>query len=168
MDARWMPILAATLGVIGGLAGALAGGFIANHGQVEEFKRDRAAARQDLRTDVYGEYLGTAEAYVLANLLGLTDAEKNAQLVKLFVTRARVFLVREDIEVEKAAEAITAAVLDDTKAEMDERTACEEMPTGGPRDACYQRLDDRQYKAYLRAGDGFLATARQEIADTAE
>ena len=105
---------------------------------------------------------------MLANALGLTEAEKNAQLVKLFVTRARVFLVREDIDVARAAEEITAAVLDDTKEEVDARAACEAKPEGRPRDECNAPLDDEQYKAYVEAGDGFLATARQEIADTAE
>jgi hypothetical protein len=153
--------LAATVGVLGGVGGAFVGGCAANQGQAEGFKRERAAARQDLRTEVYGEYLGTAEAYVLSNALSLTEAEKGEWLVKLFVSRARVFLVRENIDVEKAAEAITAAVTDDEE-EMAAREAC------GEDLACHLSLDEEQYNAYVEAGNTFLSRARQEIAETAE
>ena len=135
---------------------------MANQGQAEGFKRERAAARQDLRTEVYGDYLGTAEAYVLSNALGLTEAEKGEFLVKLFVSRARVFLVFQNTDVRVAAEGITAAVLDDTQEEVDARIAC------GKDRECHESLDEEQYAAYLAAGDKFLLSARQEIAEIAE
>ncbi|MDQ5874067.1 MAG: hypothetical protein M3526_01635 [Actinomycetota bacterium] len=61
MDGRWMAILAAALGVLGGVGGAFVGGSMANEGQERQFEADRAAAIQDLRIETYGNYLGTAQ-----------------------------------------------------------------------------------------------------------
>jgi Methylmalonyl-CoA mutase len=44
-----MPILAAGLGVLGGIAGAFIGGYVANEGQERRFEKERAAAEQDGR-----------------------------------------------------------------------------------------------------------------------
>ena len=159
MDARWMPIFAATVGVLGGVGGALVGGFVANAGQAEGFKRERAAAKQDLRTEVYGAYLGTAEGFVLTNAVNAEQARKNDWLVKVFVARARVYLVTDDDEVAKAAEAVTTALIDNS-AEAAQRAAC------GDDKACLERLDEKQYAAYKNAGDEFLSRSRQEIAET--
>jgi hypothetical protein len=65
MDARWLPILAAALGVLGGVLGALAGGWIANEGQESQFKSERAAEIQNFRIEAYGNFAGTAEALAL-------------------------------------------------------------------------------------------------------
>jgi hypothetical protein len=170
IDARWMPIVAAGIGLIGGLGGALVGGWLANRGQEKQFESERAAAAQELRREAYADYLGTAEAFVVsyAEPQASTDAEertleaeRRALVQKLFVSRARVFLVRENIDVEKAAEAITAALFDD-ELEAAAREAC------GKDQACLDSLDDKQYNAYVEAGNTFLSRARQEITETAE
>ena len=54
MSDRWIPVLAAVVGVIGGIGGAYIGGAVANEGQETRFERERAAALQDLRMDTYG------------------------------------------------------------------------------------------------------------------
>jgi hypothetical protein len=112
MDARWLPILAAALGVLGGVLGALVGGWIANEGQENRFERERAAAEQDLRREVYGTYLGTAQevwATALKNLDASPDEkaaaaeEVDAVAVQLFVAESRLRLVAKNDEVEVAA-----------------------------------------------------------------
>lgn len=62
---RWIPVLAATLGVVGGMGGALVGGHIANQGQEQQFRDERIAARHDLRQDSYANYLQAAFGYLL-------------------------------------------------------------------------------------------------------
>jgi hypothetical protein len=61
MDVRWLPLLAAALGVLGGVLGALAGGCIANKGQESRFERERQAQIQDMRTEVYADFVGAAD-----------------------------------------------------------------------------------------------------------
>lgn len=61
MSERWIPVLAAALGVLGGVGGALAGGWVANEGQDKRFDRERAAAIQDLRFQTYAKYLQTVD-----------------------------------------------------------------------------------------------------------
>jgi hypothetical protein len=62
---RWIPVVAAVLGVLGGMGGALVGGSIANSGQEQRFENERRAARHDLRQDAYANYLQTAYGYLL-------------------------------------------------------------------------------------------------------
>lgn len=61
MDARWLPILAAAVGVLGGVLGAVAGGWIANKGQESSFERERKAQIQDMRMEVYADFVGAAD-----------------------------------------------------------------------------------------------------------
>ena len=80
MDARWLPILAAVLGVLGGVLGALVGGWIANEGQEDRFESERKAQIQDSRIAVYGNFVGTADALaitLLADTAPSTGAETN-------------------------------------------------------------------------------------------
>ena len=65
MDARWIPVLAAALGVLGGVGGAAIGGSIANEGQQQRFEGERLHQLQDLLIDTYSRYVRTAaSAYV--------------------------------------------------------------------------------------------------------
>ena len=111
-----MPLLAAGLGVLGGITGAFIGGTLANEGAENRFESERAGAEQDLRRDAYGTYVGTAQelwAEFLAN--EGTDASEdkiNAAAVRLFVAQARVRLVAKDDEVEDAAQALRAILVD--------------------------------------------------------
>jgi hypothetical protein len=169
VDTRWMPILAATVGVLGGLGGALVGGFLANQGQAEGFKRERAAARQDVRIDAYADYLGKAEGFVSSFAVEPeTDAQKRefeaeqfALFLDLFVSRARVFLVFEDDAVLKAAEAISAEITSEPTDEEIEACKDEEKPETPESefDACVLR-------DYQTAGNEFIRVAREEIAET--
>ena len=156
MDARWMPLFAAAVGVLGGVGGALVGGFIANQNQEEGFRRERAAAKQDLRVEAYADFLGTAEGLVEA-YRAEDEAKVQELLVKLFVSRARVRLVFENPEVEKAATNVGDAVTSDATEEESE--TCDGDQT------C---IDQEQFDDYEAAAKAFLARAREEIAGTAE
>ena len=141
---RWMPLFAATVGVLGAIAGAVVGGSVANSGQQQGFERERAAAIQDLRRETYGEYLGTAQEVVANELAGFSK-KVNKVFVRVFVAEARVALVAEHPEVERAAEQLRMALEYD-----DDKSA------------------EQQLKEYGDAADRFRAVARQEIAESAE
>jgi len=94
-DSRWLPILAAALGVLGGIGGAFIGGSLANAGAEKRLEKERAAQVQDIRIDVYGTYLGTADELATAWLEG--DQEEIADgIKKLFVAEAKVSVIAED------------------------------------------------------------------------
>jgi hypothetical protein len=61
MSERWLPVLAAALGLIGGVAGAAIGGLVANQGQAQRLEAERAARLRDLRTNTYLGFLRAAE-----------------------------------------------------------------------------------------------------------
>jgi hypothetical protein len=127
MDARWMPLLAAALGVVGGVGGAYIGGVVANEGQERTSEKERAAALQELRRDTYGDFLGTVQELQVGATArdegGRTKREQdelNEIAVRLFVAKARVDLVSDSGSVEKAAAEVLDASTDPTP--MDDPT----------------------------------------------
>jgi hypothetical protein len=127
MDARWMPLLAAAVGVVGGVGGAYIGGVVANEGQEQQSKKERAAALQELRRDAYGDFLGTVQELRAAAAArepdGITTREQdelNEIAVRLFVAKARVDLVTESGAVEAAAAEVLDAFTEPTP--MDDPT----------------------------------------------
>jgi uncharacterized protein YcbX len=61
MNDRWLPVLAAILGVLGGVAGAAVGGYVANKGQEQRIEAERASRMLDRRIDAYVKFLHAAE-----------------------------------------------------------------------------------------------------------
>ena len=61
MNERWLPVLAAILGVLGGVAGAAVGGYVANQGQERRLEAERASRMLDRRINAYVELLRAAE-----------------------------------------------------------------------------------------------------------
>ena len=119
MDARWMPLLAAAVGVIGGVGGAYVGGVVAN----EQSEKERAAALQDLRRDAYGDFLGTVQELRAKDIELRTDPdginrrdqdELDEIAVRLYVAKARVDLVSDSGAVEDAAAKVLDEVTDPT------------------------------------------------------
>lgn len=111
-----MPLLAAGLGVLGGITGAFIGGYLANEGAESRFKSERAGAEQDLRRDTYGTYLGTSQE-LWAEYLRDDGSEAaqdaiEAAGVRLFVAQARVRLVAKNDEVEDAAQRLREILVD--------------------------------------------------------
>jgi hypothetical protein len=61
MAERWLPVLAAVLGLLGGIGGAAVGGYVANKGQEQQFDEERAARIRDERLDTYLRFLRLTE-----------------------------------------------------------------------------------------------------------
>src|SRR5918994_1708952 len=138
MDARWIPVLAAALGVLGGVGGAAIGGSVANSGQEKRFESERQAAIDDLRRATYARYQGAADVFRINWELEESTEElkklksTEAQLLELLVAAAAVELIADN-QVEQAADEIREQILD---------------------------LSEEEYDA-LR--DGFIGSARKEI-----
>jgi hypothetical protein len=62
----WIPVLAAVVGLIGGVGGAYVGGEVANRGQEQQFENQRTAELQDLLIGAYARYLRDASATFVA------------------------------------------------------------------------------------------------------
>jgi hypothetical protein len=71
MDAKWMPVFAAAVGVIGGVGGALVGGSLANSAEQERLEDERRDAREDLFRATHGEFLGAADSFFISRGRGL-------------------------------------------------------------------------------------------------
>jgi hypothetical protein len=56
----WIPVLAAVVGLVGGIGGAYVGGEVSNNGQEQQFENQRTAELQDLLIDAYASYLRDA------------------------------------------------------------------------------------------------------------
>jgi hypothetical protein len=121
MDAKWIPVLAAGLGVLGGVCGALVGGFVANSGRAQEVESEREAQREDRLLATYSEYAAAVDVYLLN--LGFAidrygvggDAQEDVtdyladELEALFAAEAAVKLVAGP-EVEGKAMTLTEAI----------------------------------------------------------
>jgi hypothetical protein len=153
-----MPLFAAAVGVLGRVGGALVGGFIANQGQEEGFRRERAAAKQDLRMEAYADFLGTAQGLVTRILVEGDEAKAEEWLVKLWVSQARVLLVFENPEVAEAATRLGD--------EVARGPTEQEIETCGRENL--ECLSAENLNTYEAAASEFLAPAREEIAETAE
>ena len=103
MAQHWLPILAAVLGVLGGVGGAAVGGFVANEGQEQRFEHERATRIRDLRIDAYVGLLRAAEA-----------EHSNAPRVDdgiVLTAEAEVALVARSAAVREAAAVLTDRAL---------------------------------------------------------
>lgn len=98
-----MPLLAAAVGVLGGVGGAYIGGVVANEGQEQQSKSERAGAIQDSRIEEYGNFIATAEEIRAEILAG---ENPNPAGIRLFKAQAVVALITENVEVEEAATAV--------------------------------------------------------------
>jgi len=113
MSERWIPIVAAIVGLAGGIAGAAIGGSIANEGQEKLFKNERVADLNNLLNETYSRYLRTAAtAYVHRTGGGVS----RKQLIRIQGDveggAAEVVLLTNVPAVEETAEALEKAVVD--------------------------------------------------------
>jgi hypothetical protein len=103
MSERWLPVLAAVLGLLGGLGGAAVGGYVANKGQEQRFEHERATRIRDLRIDAYVNLLRAAE-----------NERSNAPRVPdsvLLTAEAEVELVARSDALREAASLLTGQAL---------------------------------------------------------
>ena len=103
MSERWIPILAAVVGVLGGMGGAYIGGYVANEGQQQRFESEQDARLQDLRRDAFADLVEEA-----ASVEFFTDEERNP-VDKLLAAEAKADLYA-DPEVRQAATALSDVV----------------------------------------------------------
>jgi hypothetical protein len=87
-----MPILAAVVGVLGGMGGAFIGGYVANEGQERRFEREQDVRREELRRTAYADFL-LAAATVNQGGVGSEDerlarADSAEAMVRLFADAA--------------------------------------------------------------------------------
>ena len=109
----WVPVLAAVLaaviGLAAGIGGAWIGGSVANEGQQKQFKNQRLAHAQDLLEAEYSNFLGAAQAVVTdrnlarqATKIGDTaqaarnHAKEEVDFVRFRAADAQVRLVASD------------------------------------------------------------------------
>jgi hypothetical protein len=112
MDAKWIPLLATGLGVVGGVGGAVVGGALANEAQQNQSASERQAAITDLRRATYAKYVGALDAFVLTN--DLADAifkgnrEGDLEAATKFVAPQFREALRAEAEVELVAKTSVA------------------------------------------------------------
>src|SRR5215218_5569917 len=100
-----MPILAAIVGLVGGLGGAAIGGSIANEGQQQQFRNQRIADLNNLLNETYSRYLRTsATAYLDRTAGGISRKELIRIQGALEGGAAEVVMLVNDPAVEDAAE----------------------------------------------------------------
>lgn len=103
MTDRWLPVLAAVLGILGGVAGAAVGGYVANKGQEQRFEEERATRIRELRIAAYGSFLRAAENEH-SNAAEIPDAA-------VLAASAEVALVAGNAPLRRAAAALTESAL---------------------------------------------------------
>ncbi|MDQ3876608.1 MAG: hypothetical protein M3322_13875 [Actinomycetota bacterium] len=138
MSERWVPVLAAIVGVLGGMGGAYVGGSVANEGEQQRFENAQRVRMLDLRRNVYVDFLRASSAAQFAS-----EAEGAAAFDKLKAAEANVELFA-NAEVRDAARGVVDGV--------QETGVCERAPSG----ACYEKWVDRflvAAKAELQAGE---------------
>jgi hypothetical protein len=97
MSDRWIPVVAAIVGVLGGMGGAFVGGYIANKGQQQRFEEERKTQVQDLRRETYVQYLQKADAAVALTFTEPRPPENSPPVVNAAAqvrsARAQVLIV---------------------------------------------------------------------------
>jgi hypothetical protein len=112
MPERWIAVLAAVLGLLGGIGGAAVGGYVANKGQEQRFEEERAARIRDVRLDTYTKFLRAAE-----------NEHFHAGASDEIITRAEaeVDLIASSDPLREAAAMLTETVLRNDASKIGER-----------------------------------------------
>ena len=115
MAERWIPVLAAALGLLGGIAGAAVGGYVANEGQEQRFEEERAARIREVRLDTYVRFLRAAENERFHPATFDDDIVTAAE--------AEVALVARSVALREAAERLKALLNSENEEELNEARA---------------------------------------------
>jgi riboflavin synthase alpha subunit len=102
---RWIPLVAAAVGLLGGMGGAFIGGWVANEGQQQRFEAEQVAQTRDLRIETYSEFLKACGEVQLEGT--------RANIAKVNAAEARVSLVTSSTEVREAASEFRKVALAD-------------------------------------------------------
>ena len=101
MGDRTVTVLAAVLGLLGGMAGAAVGGYVANEGQKDRFEHERASEQRARLAGSYVQFVRAAETEFAAG------PQTEDQLLR--TAEAEVALATERPELRQTAEALTLA-----------------------------------------------------------
>jgi hypothetical protein len=93
----WIPIVAAALGLVGGVAGAYVGGEVSKDAQAQQFKNQRNAELQDLLIGRYGTYLRTSSKWAL-------DPDSKQLRAEALAAETEVEFLAADPDVDDAAQ----------------------------------------------------------------
>jgi hypothetical protein len=85
---RWIPAVAAFLGVVGGMGGAFVGGAVANEGQQQRFENERVERMAELRRVTYVTFIEELEHHFFQG--GTPDKARAAQAAVLLVSSASI------------------------------------------------------------------------------
>ena len=118
MSERWIPVVAAIVGVLGGMGGAFIGGYVANKGEQQRFNEEQIAQTKNFRRDTFVKFLSAAERL---RFEGGTEE-------KLLAAEEQVSLLSPSNEVRKAAQEVSQAA---------------RVSTRGANDTKYRRTRDR-------------------------
>jgi len=144
VDAKWIPIFAAAVGVLGGVGGAIVGGSLANAAEETRLESEREAAIVDLRRATYAKWVGAADAYAFTNLAAaelFTEGEE-VEAVKFVAPQLLDFFTAD-----AAVDLIAKTALADATDEMEEK-----LGEGPVDEETYNMLRNR-----------FIQLAREEI-----
>jgi hypothetical protein len=103
MSERWIPLVAAVVGLLGGMGGAYVGGSVANEGQQQRFENEQEAETRDLRVDAYADLLKACEAAFFIEGEALGPVQTSQRVADLRAAQARASLVTSSTEVREAA-----------------------------------------------------------------
>jgi hypothetical protein len=115
----WIPVLAAVVGLVGGVGGAFVGGEVANKGQEQQFENQRTAELQDLLIDTYGTYLRDATTTWFAAKSGDPSFEQLA--AEALASETEVEFLAASPEVDDAAQQLYDAVTETERLNTFER-----------------------------------------------
>jgi hypothetical protein len=121
MNGRWVPVVAAVVGLLGGMAGAYVGGSVANNGQQQRFESEREAARQDIRQETFAKYLQVANGLLVKlqikaqGAAPVTDQELKQGVLDAVAAEAAVDLLADSELQDVANELVTALAREDVE-----------------------------------------------------
>jgi ATP/maltotriose-dependent transcriptional regulator MalT len=95
----WIPVLAAVVGLVGGVGGAYVGGEVSNNGQEQQFENQRAAELQDLLIGAYASYLRANSRWAL-------DPESKQLRAEALAAETEVEFEAADSDVDVAAQGL--------------------------------------------------------------
>jgi hypothetical protein len=107
---RWIPLLAAVVGLLGGMGGALVGGWVANEGQQQRFEEEQEAQARELRVEAFAEFLQSAAS------INQGAPDPDAALARLDAAEAKVGIFA-NTDTRNAAAKLGEAVRADKKDE---------------------------------------------------
>jgi len=155
MDAKWMPVFAAAVGVLGGLGGALVGGSLANASEQDRLETERRDVRESLFRATHGEFLAAADAFFISLGLAYSVYNKDDEAI---ITDA------EDLEITKtirpeAREFFRAAAAVDLLVNPEVAAAADKL------EAQFENPDENTYDALRK---NFIRLAKEEIQEQRE